>query len=699
MIHIEDSKKIVLKYFPFIFSLVLFSLFLILNPFTIKKYNLEFHDGSKEKQSNFYTYSDLDNDGYSEKIRILCLEHKRITGIVVYKDNRIVEQWNFNGVVNLDKLSFMIGDYDRNSYKEIALFTYHNDSIYLNIIEPFPDKEIKVGNRAYSEISKGLIGVPGNRFGIKKGGFANLDSQPEKELYFSIASGGYINHPQPRRVCIYNIRKDTVIFSDKAGVLINNPEHFDLNNDHVPEIVGDLVSFGNHHKDYPYTDLKGWLMVFNNKLDFLFPPIPFDKYPIRLQVETFKKNNKGYLLVYKNYYGTDSISSKLLIYDKAGKLINDKILTDLKKPKESNIFIHEGKMYFITGNGKIHLLDKSLNIKKEWRLDKINNGHVCFKGDLDGDNKCELIFKGEKPHKFIITQHDLKHPVSVSIPYENNNFHFAIKEEGSDKQFLYAHTNQISATYSYKKNPLYVFRLPLYIGLFGLIWLFVWLMKFFQSKLINERYKSQKKINELQLKTVKSQLEPHMTFNLLNSLSGLLYNEEIEKANDIIVKYSKLLRHSLINSDKIFISLSDEMNHIENYLEIEKYRHDNKFDYKIDVSSDVNSTVTIPKMLIFTFVENAVKHGIRPLNCDGFIHLKISSNRKFYLVDIMDNGIGMKKAGKRNKASTKKGIDTVDKIINYFKEIKKKKINYEITYLDDNNENPGTHVKLYLPNR
>jgi hypothetical protein len=699
MTKMTGIKNIVLKYFTFIFSLIIFLLFLLFNPFTIKKYNVEYIDGIKEKQSDYTTYSDLDNDNYSEKIRFLCLEQKRITGIVVYKDNRIVDQWNFDGVVKFANLNFTTGDYDNNSYKEIVLFNYHNDSIYLNIIEPFPDKKIKVGNRAYPELSKGLIGVPGKSFEIKKGGFANLDNQPEKELYFSIASGGYVNHPQPRRVCIYNFRKDTVFFSDKAGVLINNPEHFDLNNDNVPEIVGDVVSFGNHPKDYPYTDLKGWLMVFENKLDFLFSPIPFDKYPMRLHVEPLKKNNRRYLFVYKKYYGTDSIPSKLLIYDEAGNPVHEKILTGLKKPKKSNILVHEGKMYFFSGNGEICLLSKSLEIKKEWKLNQIHNGHVCFKGDLDGDRKSELVFKGEKPREFIITQHNLEHPVSVSIPYENNNYHFAIKEEGVDKQSLYVHTNQISATYSYKKNPLYVFRLPLYLGLFGLIWLFVWLIKFIQSKLINERYKSQQKINELQLKTVKSQLEPHMTFNLLNSLSGLLYNEEIEKANDIIVKYSKLLRHSLINSDRIFISLSEEISHIENYLEIEKYRHDDKFDYKIDVHADVDTTVTIPKMLIFTFVENAVKHGIRPLKSDGFIHLKISSNRKFYLVDIMDNGIGMKKAGKRNKGSTKKGINTVDKILNYFKEIKKKRISYEITFLDDNKENPGTHVKLYLPNR
>jgi len=689
-------RKFVLKYFPFIFSLLIFLLFLLFNPFTIEKYNVKFHDGSKRKQSNFYTYADLDNDNYSEKLRFLCLEDKEITGIVVYKDNRIVDQWNFDGVVKLNKLSFMIGDYDRNSYKEIVLFTYHKDSIYLNIIEPFPDKKIKVRDQLHRELSKGLIGVPGKNFEIKKGGFANLDSQPEKELYFSITSGGYVNHPQPRRVCVYNIVKDTFIFSNKAGVLIKNTEHFDLNNDQDFEIVGDASAYGNHYKDYPYTDLKGWLMVFNQELDFLFPPIPFKKYPMKLHVEPFKWKNKGYLLVYRKYYGTDSIPSKLFIYNKEGKPIHERILTNLKYPKRSNIVIHEGRRYFIKGNGEIHLLNKSLKTQKSWRLKGIKSGNPCFKGDLDGDRKSELIFKGKKPYEFIITQHDLKHPVSISIPYENRNFHFAVKEEG-EKQYLFAHTGQISATYTYKKNLLYVFRLPLYIGLFGVIWLFVWLIKLIQSKLIKERYKSQQKMNEMQLKTVKSQLEPHMTFNLLNSLSGLLYNEEIEKANDIIVKYSKLLRHSLINSDRIFISLSEEINHIENYLEIEKFRHDDKFHYKIDVNSDVDSDVTIPKMLIFTFVENAMKHGIRPLNNDGFIHLKISSNKKYYLVDIMDNGIGMKKAGKRNKDSTKKGIKTVDKISNYFKEAKNRRISYEINDLNRNKENPGTHVKLYLP--
>jgi len=238
----------------------------------------------------------------------------------------------------------------------------------------------------------------------------------------------------------------------------------------------------------------------------------------------------------------------------------------------------------------------------------------------------------------------------------------------------------------------------LYVGLFGVIWFVVWLIKYFQAKILHQQYERQQKLSELQLKSVKNQIEPHFTFNLLNSISSLLYKEDIDKANDIIVKYSKLLRSSLVYSDRIIISLSEEINYIENYLEIEKYRLEDKFTYTIETDPAVSLDISVPKMLIFTFVENAVKHGMRHLKGNGFIHLSFFRAGRNLMVEIKDNGIGREKAAKLKEGTTKKGIETVNKILNYYKILKNRTITYEISNLHDNfDENPGTHVKIYLP--
>jgi len=698
MIKKNQIKNLLLDYSPFFISLVIFCLILIVHPFDIKKYDVSLKNEFKANKNSFYTYSDLDGDDISEKIRFLCLEGKNLTGIVVYQNNRIVNQWNFKGIINITNVSYLIGDYNNNNYEEIILFTYHNDSIFLNMVEPLGGEKIEINNQFYEQSSRSIINVPDADFSVFDGGFANFTGNSFKELYFSISPGGYKYPPQPRKVCIYDLVKDTLLFSPEAGIQFRALQHVDLNNDNVPEITGNTYAFGNCKDDFPYTDQKGWLMVFNRKLDFIFEPISFDEFPMKLYVEPFSHKGENLLFVYHNYNGVKNITSKLLIYNQYGNIVHEKVVEDLSKPRGSSILNHDGNLYFLKGNGTIQLLDKSLNLKESWNIESIRNGKVRFRGDINGDKKDELIFYGKKDNEFIITQNNLKNPVSVKIPYTNNCCHFAVKKEGEKKIFLFTHTENITATYTYKKNQLYVFRYPLYVGLFGVLWFVVWLIKYFQAKILHQQYERQQKISELQLKSVKNQIEPHFTFNLLNSISSLLYKEDIDKANDIIVKYSKLLRSSLVYSDRIIISLSEEINYIENYLEIEKYRLEDKFTYTIETDPAVNLDVSVPKMFIFTFVENAVKHGIRHLKGSGFIHLIISKTKRNLLVEIKDNGIGRKKAAKLEEGSTKKGIETVDKILNYYKELKNKTISYEMSNLNDNfDENPGTYVKIYIP--
>ncbi|MFO7891860.1 MAG: histidine kinase [bacterium] len=688
--------KLLLNYYPFIISLVIFLIILIIQPFEIKKYRIQLDHRIHSNENYFYTYADLDGDDYSEMIRFICLEEKNLTGVVVYKNNKVVNQWNFDGIVHIKNISFLIGDYNHNHFKEITLFTHRNDTIFLHMIEPLADEEKTIKNEGHHAYSRPLIKTENPDFMVHKGGFANFDAHPWDELYFSITPGGYIK--QPRRVCIYNIRKDTAKFSPMAGIPLKNIRHFDFNGDQSPEITGDAHAYGNHEDGFPYTDQKGWLMVFNRNLDFVFEPVSFNEFPMKLYVEPFEHKNETLLFVYHKYYGIKDITPKLYIYNKKGKPLHERKVEGLSQPKRSSILSQGGNLFFVAGNGTIQLLDQSLKVQKQWTADGISNGKVIFKGDINGDNKKELIFRGKNDNEFIITQNNLKHPASLIIPHKNNQYHFAVKKNGKGKNSLFTETNQITATYTYKKNLLYIYRYPLYAGIFGVIWFFVWLISRLQTQIIRQKYNTQQKINELQLKSVKNQIEPHFTFNLLNSISGLLYKEDIDKANDIIVKYSKLLRHLLVYSDKIIISLSEEIKHIENYLEIEKYRFEDRFTYTIEVDPDINMNVTVPKMLIFTFVENAVKHGIKHLQANGFIHLSLSKNAHSYMVEIKDNGIGREKAAQLSKGTTKKGIATADKILNHYNELEKKKINYDISDLNDHSdENPGTHVKIYIP--
>src|SRR6056297_140762 len=697
MIKKRHIKKQILNFYPLLISFAIFIVIMLLHPFEVEKYEINLIRENHRVNNSFYSYADLNGDDVSEKIRFVYMKRRNQTGIVVYENNRILDQWNFDGRIFLKEVSFFVGDYNLNGYKEITLFTYYKDSIYLHMIEPFSEKKFQVGEKKYREFSRGLIDIENSDFRIHKGGFANFDKDPNQELYFSITPGALIT--QPRRVCIYNIAEDTLKISPKAGIFLNNIRAFDMDGDKIPEITGDAHAFGNLSEDFPYTDMRGWLMVFNNDLEFVFNPVPFREYPMKLFVQPYKTGDKRFLFVYHQYYGIkNEIVPRLLIYNNKGVLLKEKKLNGIEYPRRTSILSNNGELYFFTCNEKVQMLDKNLNIKNEWEVPGIINGNVKFKGDINGDHRNELLFKGKGNNEFIITQNNIKHPVSINIPFRKNYFHFAIKKEAGGQRYLFAQTDKTASIYSYEKNPIYTFRYFLYAGLFGGILFTVWLIKMLQTKIIRQNYETQRKINELQLKTIKNKIEPHFTFNLMNSISSILYDGDAEKANSIIVKYSNLLRNIVVNSEKFIIPLYKEIDHIENYLEVEKFRLNEKFTYKIKIHPEVNQHIPIPKMLVFTFVENAVKHGVKPLRGEGFIHLELSKNKRYHLMEIKDNGIGRDNSSNNNSKSTKSGLKTIDQILKHYAQIQKGKIQYKIAPLNENSDKqPGTHVKIFLP--
>ncbi len=123
----------------------------------------------------------------------------------------------------------------------------------------------------------------------------------------------------------------------------------------------------------------------------------------------------------------------------------------------------------------------------------------------------------------------------------------------------------------------------------------------------NRILETQLKLKEQELNYLKSQIHPHFLFNTLNTLYGFA----IKKANEtpeIILKLSNLLDYLLYQSDKPFVLLSDEINHIEDYIELEKMRFHDNLSIKFDVSQYSND-IKIPPMLLIPFVENSFKHG------------------------------------------------------------------------------------------
>jgi len=194
-----------------------------------------------------------------------------------------------------------------------------------------------------------------------------------------------------------------------------------------------------------------------------------------------------------------------------------------------------------------------------------------------------------------------------------------------------------------------------------------------------------------------------------------LFTTKIKKtAYDFLVGFSKLIRSTLKNSKEISVILKDEIEFVNNYMQLQQVRHDFLFEYNINVAGEVDQNQEVPKMIIQTFAENAIKHGLVYKKEKGSLDIVIrpvvethpmTSSHRMYnsgglIIEITDNGIGRKKAAeikKKQIISTGKGHDIINQIIKMYNKLKKANVTYKIEDLYEDRRAAGTRVVINIP--
>ena len=200
-----------------------------------------------------------------------------------------------------------------------------------------------------------------------------------------------------------------------------------------------------------------------------------------------------------------------------------------------------------------------------------------------------------------------------------------------------------------------------------------------------------------------AQMNPHFIFNSLNSVQRYILANDKESAHTYLQKFASMMRKFLENSSKSTITLSEEISTLELYLQLEHLRFDNGFDFEISVKDDDIWQFEIPAMLLQTFVENAIWHGLMNKEGRGKIDLRFSKiNNKLILCEIEDNGIGRKKAAEyKSKVRIRhksKGTEIVKKRIELLNLKARQKITCNTIDLEENNaQQSGTLVQLEIP--
>jgi hypothetical protein len=209
------------------------------------------------------------------------------------------------------------------------------------------------------------------------------------------------------------------------------------------------------------------------------------------------------------------------------------------------------------------------------------------------------------------------------------------------------------------------------------------------------------KVNDMEQMALKAQMNPHFIFNCLNSIQEYVINSDVKGANKFISDFSKLIRSTLDNSSKKVISIEDEIKYLTNYLTLEQYRFENKFEFNIFTNKELNLADTyIPPMLLQPYLENAIRHGINnKKDGQGFIQINMLKVYKNLVCEIIDNGIGITAAtklkGKVHIEYQSKGMELTAKRI----QLLNKNIEQDILVQIEDITHPetGTKVTIIIP--
>jgi len=218
-----------------------------------------------------------------------------------------------------------------------------------------------------------------------------------------------------------------------------------------------------------------------------------------------------------------------------------------------------------------------------------------------------------------------------------------------------------------------------------------------------------KQIAEIRMIALRSQMNPHFIFNSLNSIQHFITTHEKEEALRYLSKFSKLIRKILENSRQNTVSVSNELELLQLYIQLEQLRFNNKFDYHIAVDEKIDVENTeIPPLLIQPYIENAIQHGLINKNSKGDLWLTLERNNGLLVCKIEDNGIGRDKAQQIEQKKierhvalgikvTNERISTLSALLDY-----KIEVVIEDLYLPQQNaevvlQDVGTRVTISIP--
>lgn len=671
----------------------------------VQKYTLEIDEINIRNNTKAILWDDLDGNGASDRIALLTYasQYEKATVQIEMKPATGFNEWDFHGNFNyFSKSAVLAGDFDNNGIKEVYTVYLRHDSLFLvMIMDPFNhDKPCR--HRFLTTVTM-VKDAAEAQVSLSQMKDVNLDGHDD--LIFSINGGFSV---RPRNLYIYDPTNDSLLQSAPIGFYCMAENVIDINNDKFPEFLMDGYAIQNVEDtvQYPIHDKNTWLIIYNHNLEFLFPPIRFP--------------HKGYCGI--SFHTLDEKSGKPQLFfsyaapqaSKVGTIIGK---IDARGVISNQCTIPEGgwgnsNVIKVKVEGREHLaiktrtqetiiLDTSLNIVQRRQIGNESDGHLRM-FDLDGDGENEIVILDNDHAMLHIMREDLSHPVELILPGVHfGNPQFSVqKDRTKDMERLVIFNGTHEYFISYAKNPYYYLRWGVYLAIFAAIYLFILLIRKIQRDQFIRKQRTEKKITELQMKVVRNQLDPHFTMNAVNSVIAAIDNNEKEQATRHLIHFSKMYRHLVTTADRIKCTLAEELEFTQNYITMEQFRFRNKFGFEPLIDPDVDLNLEVPKMVIQSPVENAIKHGLLNLPENGMLTISVTTRDRWLILEITDNGIGRKNAAQSPKKSTGKGMKAMNEFLTLYQKTTGTRIETRIEdAFPDVSDRPGTKVtvKIEIP--
>ena len=317
-----------------------------------------------------------------------------------------------------------------------------------------------------------------------------------------------------------------------------------------------------------------------------------------------------------------------------------------------------------------------------------------------------------------------------SLPGNPGLFQYRYRMNGVDQDWVYSSLNSVSYTmlppgeYSFYVDAMskegiwseqpaivnfvihphfyqtYWFQLTAIAGIALIVVLLIYFyISYIRSK-ESEKAAINQRIADLELMALRAQMNPHFLFNTLSSIQHFVSANHTDEALRYLSKFAKLMRVVLDNSKRKEIPINDEIRAISLYLDLEKLRFKDKFEYTIQIGDELDPSYDeIPSMLIQPYLENAILHGINNKKEKGQISVKLSLEDDNIVCTIEDDGVGRKKAAamqKKSKAHKSQGMNITRDRLSIINRVNQSDLSVVVEDIFDA-ENTGTRVKIFVP--